>query len=553
MLIIRGLDTEILRIQWSPGIIPAKIQNFETVARRERYRILARAAIHNKISNLYLGHHQDDQVETFLMRLTGSEGGARIPPSTALLGMEKCASIPCCEDIYGAFEDDSSSGHPDDGTVSLTHYGLTMMRPFLHYSKARLQATCEEMAVECVTDETNLEPTSTRRNAIRHLLTTHKLPRALQRSSLVRSHVRIREKVWNCLEVHRTALWWQLKVQKFDVRSGSLSIEFPERSKLGSEEQCFTSIAYMMIQLLDAVSPKPRGSISVSADIIDSVIGVLFQGTSEHQMSRTRSVKTVAGVLIEPSQRLLRLSREPIRSIERSELVRTFIAAPQAGSSEGPLWTQWLFWDYRYWLRIKLGPSEHADEYAVRAYTEADVVSVLSRLRMISSKAVQEFQNLIESAAKGRTKFTLPVITREGLVISFPTLNISLPGPTGHNWEDRGLPGKPWQMRYKSQTRQFLIACLRGGINPMKIGGYATGDEVNLLNAEWKFVPELEKLRHTERVGRQRELRWLETLQYDMPAAEFERHCLRIRERSRISRILKALNKAHPRSSTVFR
>jgi tRNA(Ile)-lysidine synthase len=470
MLTTEGLDTEILQIRWPSGVIPAQLSNFETIARRERYRILARAAIRNNIRSLYLGHHQDDQVETFIMRLAGSEGGGRVPPSTSLLGMRRSASIPCCEDIYGAYED-SYSGHPDEGTVSIAHAGLQLARPFLAYTKARLRATCEEMEVPYIMDETNLEPTSTRRNAIRHLLTTRKLPRALQRSCLVQSQVRLKEKVRTSILIPASALWSLLKVQNFDVRSGSLSIQFPKQSQLGSEEECFAAITHVMTQLLDAVSPRPRGPIVISADIVKSTIEALFQVASAHQMFNQKSyVRTVAGVLIEPSQRVLRLSREPIRSIEQSELLRAFVAAPQAGPAEGPLWTEWLFWDFRYWLRIKLVQSEHIDDYAVRAYTRADVASVYSRLRIISSKAVQNFQDLIESAATGRTRFTLPVITRRGLVISFPTLNISLPDSTGHNWEDCGLLSKPWQIRYKTQSVELRLACVRDGLNSTKTG-----------------------------------------------------------------------------------
>jgi tRNA(Ile)-lysidine synthase len=424
------------------------------------------------------------------MRLTGSEGGGRIPPSTALLGMRLTAPIPCCDDIYGAFEKDSSSGHPDDGSVYVTHRGLTLVRPFLGYAKARLQATCESMEVHYVTDTTNLDPTSTRRNTIRHLLTTHKLPRALRRSSLLQSQVRIREKVLTSVEVHGTALWGLLKVQNFDVRSGSLSIQFPERPKLGSEEDCFTSIGYVLTDLLDAVSPKPRGSIAVSADIIESVIEALFQGTNEHQMSCKSFVETVAGVLVEPSQRVLRLSREPVRGTEKSKLMKAFVVASQADSIEGQSWTEWLFWDHRYWLRIKLGPSENADDYAVRAYTEADVVSAYTRLRKVSWKAMESFKILLESAATGKTKFTLPVITKAGLVICFPTLNIILPDAAGHNWGENYLPGILWQIRYKSQAPLLRLACLRNGINLSNAGGLARKHEGLSRDAGWESIPD---------------------------------------------------------------
>ena len=450
-----GLDSEILQLQWPSGCDPARLPNFETQARRKRYRILARAAIRCEVQSLYLGHHQDDQVENFLMRLTRSDHGRQVPPGTALLGMRTEASIPCCNDIYGAFERESDRVIPDDSRVHLAEHGLSLVRPFLGYSKARLQATCESLGVQYFTDKTNLDPTSTRRNTIRYLLSNHRLPYALQRKSLIERHARIKEKVSTSGETYRASLWRLLKISNFDTRSGSLLVHFPEQSDLGSDEDAFASVAYVLTELLDAVSPKPRGTIAVSADIVNRVIDGLYQ-----QKDSKRFVTTFAGLLLDSSSRTLRLSREPIRSTDRSILTKIFIAAIQEPFIHEQ-WTEWLFWDNRYWLRIRIKPSENADEFSVRAYTGADVVSVFNRLRNMSSYALKTFKDAIEAAAPGRTKFTLPVITKGGIVVAFPTLNMILSGSFDHNCGENCLPGQPWQIRYKSQIHQLQSACLR--------------------------------------------------------------------------------------------
>jgi hypothetical protein len=186
----------------------------------------------------------------------------------------------------------------------------------------------------------------------------------------------------------------------------------------------------------------------------------------------------------------LRLSREPVRGTEKSKLMKAFVVASQADSIEGQSWTEWLFWDHRYWLRIKLGPSENADDYAVRAYTEADVVSAYTRLRKVSWKAMESFKILLESAATGKTKFTLPVITKAGLVICFPTLNIILPDAAGHNWGENYLPGILWQIRYKSQAPLLRLACLRNGINLSNAGGLARKHEGLSRDAGWESIPD---------------------------------------------------------------
>ena len=450
-----GLDSEILQLQWPSGCDPARLPNFETQARRKRYRILAHAAIRCEVQSLYLGHHQDDQVENFLMRLTRSDHGSQVPPGAALLGMRTEAPIPCCDDIYGAFERDSYRGIPDDGRVHLAQHGLSLVRPFLGYSKARLQATCESLGVQYFTDETNLDPTSTRRNTIRHLLINHRLPYALQRTSLIERLARIKEKVSTCGETYRIALWRLLKISNFDTRSGSLLIYFPEQSDLGSVEDAFASVAYVLTELLDAVSPKPRGTIVVSAAIVKRVIDGLYQ-----QKVSEGVVTTFAGLLLEYSSRTLQLSREPIRSTERSILTKTFVAAIQEPYIHEQ-WSKWLFWDNRYWLRIRIKPTENANEFSVRAYTEADVVSVYNRLRKMSGNALKMFKDAVESAAPRRTKFTLPVITKGGIIVAFPTLNMILPGSFDHKCGENSLPGRPWQIRYKSQIHELQSACLR--------------------------------------------------------------------------------------------
>ena len=394
------------------------------------------------------------------MRLTRSDHGSQIPPGTALLGMRTEASIPCCNDIYGAFERESSREIPDDGRVHLAQHGLSLVRPFLGYSKARLQATCESLGVQYFTDKTNLDPTSTRRNTIRHLLSNHRLPYALQRKSLIERHARIKEKVSSSGDTYRAALWRLLKVSNFDTRSGSLLVNFPEQSDLGSEEDAFASVAYVLTELLDAVSPKPRGTITVSGDILERVIDGLYQDKNKHQESSKASVTTFAGLLVESTPRTLRLSRVPIKSTERSILTKTFVAAIQH-PDVSEQWTEWLFWDNRYWLRIRIMPSENANEYAVRAYAEADVESVHDRLRKVSSNALKTFKGAVEAAAPGKTKFTLPVITHGGVVVAFPSLNLILPGSFDHSCGGNRLPGQPWQVQYKSQIHELQSVFLR--------------------------------------------------------------------------------------------
>lgn len=64
-----GLTCEILTVKG-----PRPTSDIEAWAREARYRLMAQALGRHKLSALYVGHHQDDQAETFLLRLARGSG-----------------------------------------------------------------------------------------------------------------------------------------------------------------------------------------------------------------------------------------------------------------------------------------------------------------------------------------------------------------------------------------------------------------------------------------------------------------------------------------------
>jgi tRNA(Ile)-lysidine synthase len=110
----------------------------ESAARRFRHAFLARAAREHGCDRIALGHHEDDQVELFLLRLLRGAGG---------------------EGLSGMAERE----------VSPADSGVSLVRPLLGFSRARL----EEVAVACGwewrVDASNRDP-AVPRNRIRHEL-----------------------------------------------------------------------------------------------------------------------------------------------------------------------------------------------------------------------------------------------------------------------------------------------------------------------------------------------------------------------------------------------
>jgi tRNA(Ile)-lysidine synthase len=91
-------------------------------ARRARYGLMHDYCVQHAINHLFLGHHQDDQAETFLIRLVAGSG------LDGLSGMRP---------------------------VQEMHDGMALVRPFLTFPKERLIATCHAYHVPFVQDPSN--------------------------------------------------------------------------------------------------------------------------------------------------------------------------------------------------------------------------------------------------------------------------------------------------------------------------------------------------------------------------------------------------------------
>lgn len=69
----KDVDLSDLTINNSNSPFPTKSQ-YETFARIERYKLLAKGCNEYKISSLFVGHHLNDQLETLIMRLSRGSG-----------------------------------------------------------------------------------------------------------------------------------------------------------------------------------------------------------------------------------------------------------------------------------------------------------------------------------------------------------------------------------------------------------------------------------------------------------------------------------------------
>ena len=131
---LSDLGIEAAALCWS-GEKPAA--NLQAAAREARYGLMADYCARRGILHLVLGHHQDDQAETFLMRLSRGSG------------------------LYGLASMSPLQELPDH----------RLLRPLLTLPKARLERTLEARGVDWVEDPSNLDPKFSR-TRFRELLPT---------------------------------------------------------------------------------------------------------------------------------------------------------------------------------------------------------------------------------------------------------------------------------------------------------------------------------------------------------------------------------------------
>ncbi|KAI0802303.1 hypothetical protein GGR55DRAFT_454335 [Xylaria sp. FL0064] len=282
-----GMSCNAYNISWTGAGIPGQykhpkeLPNFESVARRLRYRKLGNMCSRRWIDSLLLAHHEDDQYETVLMRLLQGHG------ARGLRGMKSAGHIPECEGLHGVrqsgYVDDQRASRPlynnnltrkqyrrlrrelrsridrnmhdqelresnldgvdgydfeelyqtkgvvpvDLAGIDVEDGGVMIYRPLLEFPKDRLIATCEANNIPWFEDSTNQDQTLTMRNAVRHMYKNYTLPVALQKPSILALSRRCEKKV-RALEAEANRLLAQTIIHDVEPTAGTASVQFPE-------------------------------------------------------------------------------------------------------------------------------------------------------------------------------------------------------------------------------------------------------------------------------------------------------------------------------------
>jgi tRNA(Ile)-lysidine synthase len=111
--------------------------SIETAAREARYSFFAKVAEHKRRRTIFLGHHADDLVETFLLNLFRGAG------ASGLIGMREVMMRP------------------------IEHNNLVVVRPFLHVWRRDIDKYVRENRLDFREDASNKDLTPLR-NRVRH-------------------------------------------------------------------------------------------------------------------------------------------------------------------------------------------------------------------------------------------------------------------------------------------------------------------------------------------------------------------------------------------------
>ncbi|XHG04747.1 hypothetical protein AWENTII_007994 [Aspergillus wentii] len=495
-----GVKAQILELEWpQTTTTPSKVTAFETHARRLRFQAIGRACRDNSIETLLMGHHQDDNVETTLWRLSSGARGA------GLAGIPRVARIPECHGLYGVSESGSSVKLPGRKTslqinnkgevqvqdtsssssirpeTTVSTGGISICRPLLSFPKANLLATCHENQIPFVSDPTNFDPTLTPRNAIRSLLSSNKLPLALQGPSIL-SLIKSSQNLLKNSDDLSNRLLETCKLLNLNLNTGSMVIQFPpspttaQLSSLSSSsttEKTAEIQALTLRRITELISPYPDNHFSLRS--FEPFTHRIFS-TALYTMNMNRQSFTVGGVMFQPLRwkplptssdtiynnanvnanvNTWLLFRQPFMR-HRAPVLRVEVPVPSSSLSSSfshvssPVYTPWTLWDDRYWFRFTVVPEDgdmptqdHDGRQSISLVLRPQQQSDLTKLRRsfdympgkpaADNRALTELTNMLSREAPGQARFTVPVLTMENLskseenLLAIPTIGFRFP------------------------------------------------------------------------------------------------------------------------------
>ena len=358
--------------------------------------------------------------------------------------------------------------------------GVKVLRPLLGFSKDRLVQTCRALDLPWEEDETNRDIWRTSRNNVRGLLRSSKLPKALQKSSMLEIAIRASDRTTRTFDIVQKMLSFS-EVLLLDVRCGGLIVRLPpriskERHLLPGEEAWtayirevrFITLVFLQ-KLVQLVTPRGETSLHSLEHAAASVFPALGDSNTAVQ-SKLQSTNFTAGgahwqrlysPLPSPQSALdpgtfqdldpnyvWMLTREPVAEAPSSLTIQSSAEAESESVTGHPSWSPWHLWDGRYWIRLL---SRSSRRLIVRFFQVSDLAYLRS---ILPRQHYKQFHKLLGLAAPGKVRWTLLAVgelgdhtSNVGRLLALPTLGRAGIFDIG---SDDGISNVEWQIRYKS-------------------------------------------------------------------------------------------------------
>jgi tRNA(Ile)-lysidine synthase len=403
-----------------------------------------------------LAHHQDDQYETFLIRLIGNS-------RWGLTGIKSQAGLPESDGIHGVYES-GGLGHTalSNGVSAIEQPSFKTIRPLLSFPKDRLAQTCRDFNVSWVEDETNADPTLTARNAIRHIVNNSKLPEALRKSSVLALRDRLESRRAG-LEAQSRALFDQFNI-RLDVMSGAAEVKIPFETMVACEKKDVKSSpaivqALTLRHCLSLVCPQMQ--LDIGAPALHRAAKRFLLRSSEEETLNVAKVQLTRMLSYTANGITWLLERQSPYKVELSKERPRLVIPP---FEEGKRLPDFKLWDGRFWMLIH-NPSRQALHVCFFEKHHVDLLVKLqnthhlkiSRHGVVQNWKIRELERHLPQFGKQwkHKAWTTPVIEvpdpnhNRMLPIALPAFGIVFEVPGLESWPT-WLEDLRWEIRYKA-------------------------------------------------------------------------------------------------------
>ncbi|CAK9440026.1 uncharacterized protein LODBEIA_P41260 [Lodderomyces beijingensis] len=390
------------------NVDPRTISNFEEVARFKRYEAINAICNEKAIPYVFLGHHNDDQVETFIQRLQGNSSIYGLACTRAI------SPLPTSKDLSPCESERSKPVH--------------LARPLLSFDKSAIVEACEKYGVSFVTDITNKDPNLTRRNYLRHLF-NEILPemhsvnvesgvsgKGFRFASVLKNE--LSNSQGQCLDLvesfeskadtlHRQLLAenkiWEEK------QFGRLSLELPAKCFLEPHNLVTSRFFYQMLYPYCTLKHYHWAYAKLERNVMPQIEQFLSQKNNPldscsinmmNLMFRISKIENGSSLRIE-------ISRAPLTRDEAKFETRVTLQ---------DTWSKWVLFDQRFWLSLRSNARP------------MKVVQIVPYNHKSQSQVIDADLKRYTPVQINQSLNTLPVVVIDGVVSAFPTLDLACPG-----------------------------------------------------------------------------------------------------------------------------